>query len=220
MFRHPNLKGWWRYEGNANDDSGSGMNGTVNGAVLVTGSAGRGYQFDGVDDWINLGTALAALQNTAGFTLAAWIKVPDLTGASQIAIYFSKNASGARGWMSFNATEQISGRARAGDAEVVYTRVSSAGLAPDVFHHVAIVANIAADTIALYHDGVAVAATGAVTFTAAATSNTASAQGSLGCFEAGASDFFKGDEDEVSVWNKALGESDIRRLMLNLHPLH
>ena len=31
------LVGWWPFNGNANDESGNGNNGTVNGATLPTG---------------------------------------------------------------------------------------------------------------------------------------------------------------------------------------
>jgi hypothetical protein len=42
------LVGWWPFNGNANDESGNGNNGTVNGATLTTdrfGNAGQAYDF-------------------------------------------------------------------------------------------------------------------------------------------------------------------------------
>jgi hypothetical protein len=42
------LVGWWPFNGNANDESGNGNNGTVNGATLATdrfGNAGQAYDF-------------------------------------------------------------------------------------------------------------------------------------------------------------------------------
>ena len=50
------LVGWWPFNGNANDESGNGNNGTVNGAILTAdrfGNVGKAYSFDGVDDFIN-----------------------------------------------------------------------------------------------------------------------------------------------------------------------
>ena len=50
------LVGWWPFNGNANDESGNGNNGTVNGATLTAdrfGNANSAYSFDGVDDYIN-----------------------------------------------------------------------------------------------------------------------------------------------------------------------
>ena len=45
------LVGWWPFNGNANDESGNGNNGTVNGASLTTdrnGSLNSAYSFNGV----------------------------------------------------------------------------------------------------------------------------------------------------------------------------
>jgi hypothetical protein len=44
------LVGWWPFNGNANDESGNGNNGTVNGATLTSdrnGNANKAYNFDG-----------------------------------------------------------------------------------------------------------------------------------------------------------------------------
>jgi hypothetical protein len=52
------LVGWWPFNGNANDESGNGNNGTVNGATLTTdrfGVANKAYSFDGVNDFIDNG---------------------------------------------------------------------------------------------------------------------------------------------------------------------
>jgi hypothetical protein len=49
------LVGWWPFNGNANDESGNGNNGTVNGATLTSdrnGVANSAYSFDGVNDHI------------------------------------------------------------------------------------------------------------------------------------------------------------------------
>jgi len=49
------LVGWWGFNGNAQDASGNGNHGTVNGATLTTdrfGNQNGAYSFDGVDDYI------------------------------------------------------------------------------------------------------------------------------------------------------------------------
>jgi len=51
------LVGWWPFNGNANDESGNGNHGTVNGATLTAdrfGNANMAYGFDGVDDFIEI----------------------------------------------------------------------------------------------------------------------------------------------------------------------
>ena len=55
------LVGWWPFNGNANDESGNGNNGTVNGANLTAdrfGNVNKAYSFDGIDDFIDLGTSI------------------------------------------------------------------------------------------------------------------------------------------------------------------
>ncbi len=47
------LVGWWPFNGNANDESGNGNNGNVNGATLTTdrfGVANKAYSFDGMNN--------------------------------------------------------------------------------------------------------------------------------------------------------------------------
>jgi len=51
------LVGWWPFNGNANDESGNGNNGIVNGATLASdrfGNANMAYSFDGINDLILL----------------------------------------------------------------------------------------------------------------------------------------------------------------------
>lgn len=50
------LVGYWPFSGNANDQSGNGFNGTVNGATLITdrfGNTNSAYSFDGINDFIS-----------------------------------------------------------------------------------------------------------------------------------------------------------------------
>ena len=50
------LVGWWPFNGNANDESGNGNNGTVMNGVLLTSdrfnNLNSAYSFDGIDDRI------------------------------------------------------------------------------------------------------------------------------------------------------------------------
>jgi len=51
------LVGWWPFNGNANDESGNGNHGTVNGATLTAdrfGNNAQAYAYDGIDDRIEI----------------------------------------------------------------------------------------------------------------------------------------------------------------------
>jgi hypothetical protein len=71
------LVGWWPFNGNANDESGNGNNGTVNGATLTTdrfGNTNKAYSFDGDDliQCLNSGPT-----GNPTITSSFWIKKPD-----------------------------------------------------------------------------------------------------------------------------------------------
>jgi hypothetical protein len=64
------------FNGNANDDSGNGNDGTVYGATLTAdrfGNQDSAYEFDG-DDYINCGND-ESLAISSSITVAAWIKI-------------------------------------------------------------------------------------------------------------------------------------------------
>ena len=71
------LVGWWPFNGNANDESGNGNNGTVNGATLTSdrnGVANQAYSFEpNSNSNINIpfSSSLNTIQN--GITISAWI---------------------------------------------------------------------------------------------------------------------------------------------------
>ncbi|MGK5091030.1 LamG domain-containing protein [Deltaproteobacteria bacterium TL4] len=70
------LVAYYPFNGNANDESGNGNNGTVNGATLTAdrnGNANKAYSFDGVDDYINVSDS-THIDMTQAFTIGTWIK--------------------------------------------------------------------------------------------------------------------------------------------------
>ena len=68
------LVGWWPFNGNANDESGNGNNGVVNGATLTTdrnGKTNSAYSFTGVKS-SNIVLGNIALKNN--FSISIWAK--------------------------------------------------------------------------------------------------------------------------------------------------
>jgi hypothetical protein len=79
------LVGYWPFCGNANDASGNGNNGTVNGATLTTdrfGSANSAYSFDGIDDYISINGNNA--MNSPVFTISVWVNGNNFNGFKQL----------------------------------------------------------------------------------------------------------------------------------------
>lgn len=67
------LQGWWPFNGNANDESGNGTHGTVEGATLTNDrfdNAESAYFFNGSSDHIDLGNVF---NNLEAFTFTGWI---------------------------------------------------------------------------------------------------------------------------------------------------
>ena len=67
------LVGYWPFNGNANDQSGNGNNGTVNGATLTAdrnGNSNNAYYFNGTSNYINLNKTL-----TSQFSISLWVSV-------------------------------------------------------------------------------------------------------------------------------------------------
>ncbi len=68
------LVGWWPFNGNANDESGNGNNGTVNGATLTAdrfGISNMAYSFDGINDYIS-----TYRSGYTTFSISLWCKLP------------------------------------------------------------------------------------------------------------------------------------------------
>ena len=81
------LVGWWPFNGNANDESGNGNNGTVNGATLTTdrfGNNGRSYSFDGVNDFIGIPSII----NSPTFTISLWYYTTIVPSLGQQLMYY------------------------------------------------------------------------------------------------------------------------------------
>ena len=71
------LIGWWGFNGNAQDNSGNGNHGTVNGATLTTdrfGNQNGAYDFDGQNNRINVTNQNFNL-GWQNYTISAWFQL-------------------------------------------------------------------------------------------------------------------------------------------------
>ncbi len=70
------LVGYWPFNGNPNDESGNGNNGTVSGAILTTdrfGNNNGAYYFDGLTSYIS-GDGVNLPQGDSSRTVSLWVK--------------------------------------------------------------------------------------------------------------------------------------------------
>jgi len=79
------LVGYWPFNGNANDESGNGNNGTVNGGALLSpdrnGQLNSAYTFNGSTNYISL-SGTNAIDFSQGATFSAWMNTNDIRNAS------------------------------------------------------------------------------------------------------------------------------------------
>ena len=82
------LVGYWPFNGNANDVSGNGNNGTVNGATLTIdrfGNSNGAYSFDNLSDVISMTNIFPSLNNYSK-TISVWLKFPIQYNYSSLAL--------------------------------------------------------------------------------------------------------------------------------------
>ena len=73
------LVGYWPFNGNANDESGNGNNGTVNGAMLTTdrfGNTGKAYNFNGSSNYIRINNSTSL--NGTSVSISGWFNTNNL----------------------------------------------------------------------------------------------------------------------------------------------
>ena len=81
------LVGYWPFNGNAQDGSGNGNHGTVNGATLTTdrfGNQNGAYSFDGQGNRINILNQLFNL-GWQNYTISAWFQTSSSAAVSAVA---------------------------------------------------------------------------------------------------------------------------------------
>lgn len=84
-----NLVGWWSFTGNANDGSGHGFDGVVNGALLTTDRFGQSYSayaFNGTSDYIRV--PATSVSNVENCTVSAWLDYTGDNGGLPYDTYF------------------------------------------------------------------------------------------------------------------------------------
>ena len=203
------LVGYWPFCGNANDESGNGNNGTVNGATLTADRFGNdesSYNFNG-SSFIDLGDSI----NLNVLSISAWINSTDLSAQQGI-------ISQLRDWGGFrfkNFHFYIESDSSCGihfGNGIDYNTTPSSGsgfISPNLWYHLAV--SRTQDSAKLYLNGVLrskIATLNYVTYPNPKTyigARVEAIQGQSGTF-------FKGKIDDVAIWNRALTQQEITQL--------
>ena len=95
-FDTTGLVGYWQLNGNANDSSGQGNNGTIVGATATTdrfGTANMAMSFNGSNNYIAVASPSGLPTGTSPRTLALWFKKSNNTVWSKEVVGYGTNGS-------------------------------------------------------------------------------------------------------------------------------
>ena len=205
------LVGWWPFSGNANDESGNGNDGTVNGATLTTdrfGTANAAYDFDGVNDFIDISSIAGSIQDSNGFTLNCWFNsgFNTTTTAWDNAI-FSANFQSPMDNI-FRICLNYSGQVYLGVANSGITY--GTGLNDNQWHMLTFTREpgAASQSYYIYLDQTLIGSGSAVIAWETATIFAIGAEHDDGT----TNDFYTGLIDDIGIWNEALTECEISDL--------
>lgn len=105
------LVGWWPFNGNANDISGNGNNGTVSGAALTTDRnnlPNSAYSFNGNSSYITVPNSIS-LQFNGGITFSTWLNASSFP--SPVSYWFSKGADGGTDYSWTSTVDAVNKKA-------------------------------------------------------------------------------------------------------------
>ena len=206
------LVGWWPFNGNANDESGNGNNGTVNGATLTTdrfGIANMAYSFDGVDDYIQTNYLGIPGSNSRSFSL--WY-FTNAFGQSQTLLSYGLDDISSN-YINIWTSSSCTGLGL--DISYSYKDYSNSVSIGQWNHYVFVIDNLTGtylNNVILYKDGVLM--TTLCNSSGLTTQINTLLQYSMtfGKYHAQSIDFLNGKLDDIGIWNRALTQQEISDL--------
>ena len=202
------------------DSTGNGFTGTAtNGPVAGAAQIGDGLQFDGVNDYVNLGANKSIINGAGSVTYSTWVNPASVTGA-QALISTSINNGGVSTAVSRFALEQLDANLqviiRSDDATTMNVVTTTNPLAIGTWKYVSVTVDLVTDTVAVYVDGVLQAATATGTLPGTAFPSTNSAVVALASNDNGAGTFLNGRMDEVRIAKVAQSAEWVKAEYLNV----
>ncbi len=209
------LVGWWTFDGKdipngrVNDLSGSGNHATTSGistsTFYTTGKLGQGLNFDGVDDYLGLGTS--ATLNPSAITVSAWVNTNSLSKSYQNIVGRVKTGGGNSYWqMMIKNTGKLAMYAY-GNSDVSYDGTGTYTLSTNKWYHIVMTYD-SVDGLKGYVNGVqdnSVAANGSLT-------SGVGVYATIGKDNFTSAREFSGKIDDVRVYNRVLSVNEINQL--------
>ncbi len=203
----PEMQAYYAFEGNAQDSSGSGNDGTANAVSYVAGKVGsQAAQFNGTSSYVSIPRSVQD-----DFTVAMWVKTTDTAGTAGAQWWNGKGlvdgevGGGGADWGTaiVNGKFVIGIGSTGGDS----TFASSVNINNGAWHHVAATRNNTSGAVAVYVDGIlrgsGTGATGSRTFPPSLR---------IGSLQTG-NNFLNGTLDDVRLYDRILTVGEIAALV-------
>ncbi|NBU05778.1 MAG: T9SS C-terminal target domain-containing protein [Sphingobacteriia bacterium] len=191
------LIGYWPFNGNANDESGNGLNGTVNGATLTTdrfGYLNSAYSFNGLNNYISTNR-----NNLNEISVSLWFYTTANIGFSPFVDANPSNWEMYLKNLKPTFTKWISSPSN-------YQELISTNTVPlSQWHH--IVYTYSSNNVKIYLNGVLNSS-----FTNVTLVNFNSGLYYFGASISGTSQYYNGKLDDIGIWDRPLTDQEITNL--------
>jgi hypothetical protein len=211
---------YYPFNGNPNDTTGNGHNGTAVGAIVCNdrfGNSARAYRFDGQNDYISVADA-GSLQLAGSFTIGAWINANSLRiGASREGGTLVRKG---RSWhQNYNFLLDGDGKLKLHFETIGNNNFDLSGqttLQLHSWYHAVCVYDVVGNTMRIYLNGrVDGAAFATGTPLTSADHLTIGVEDTV---EIGYTRWMDGDIDDVRIYNRALSGEEVMALYIQTRP--
>ena len=209
------LVGYWPFNGNANDETGNGNNGTVNGATLISdrfGKENQAYNFAGDNQYIVVPSSSDFDSNNLSISL--WVSssniqkqfalvrlnYSDASNEHFVVSFNDLNEYGVQVGAKYNNPNCLAGQGWNKNEEIQ-------DIMDNNFHN--IVGTINGNNLNLYIDGILVKT---LTTAYSQTSSCWNGDIQIGRNWSGDTGFFNGKIDDIGIWNRALTQQEVTNL--------
>lgn len=224
------LVGWWPFNSNANDESGNGNNGTVNGATLSSdryANVNSAYNFDGLDNYIlfTLNSISNSFPVSSETTTSVWVQTTDPDGPII-------SMSGVGGYEYLLHIGTLADIVQSAGNYGMLVRDNCCGAGNNIFGgnvvnndwHMITVIRSSDGTLNLYKDGIldvtsSASQSGALNFSTTTMAFGAdlawvigSQSGGCGSCNSVDQQHLNGKIDDIGIWNRALNQQEITNL--------
>lgn len=199
------LVAYYPFNGNVNDSSGNGNNGTLHGGVTSTsdrfGNPNKAYRFNGIDGYIRVERSTSLLFYN-GISISAWFKPLEFVKTQAMIAQWTDGSGPDRGYCVDIGNQAVSFNFLSNDNLLEYS------VPNDTTRWYSIIVTWNGSVSTLFVDGVQVASRPTTeTFT-----NQNTPLGIAADLSASAASFFYGTLDDIRIYNRSLSSTEIQQL--------